>query len=543
MKMRKRLFLLLPAAFVVCSLRATTYYGTPSDYTSYFSLLQPGDSLLLEAGDYYDRMNLDDIVGTESAPIVISGPASGASAILYGDACCNTVSIERCAYLTISNLVLDGQDIPYIDAVKAEGTSGNWAHHITIENLLIIHHGGASLTVGISTKCPAWNWVIRHNTLIEPGVGLYLGNSDGTAPFVAGLVEYNLVLNPRRYCMQIKHQNVGTRDVAGMPTQAHTTIRYNVFSRDEGSDPDTPRPNLLVGAFPASGSGSNDYYEIYGNFLWQNPNEGLFQGTGNLAFYDNLLVNYYSNGWGVLSFPHNDFAPREVHYFHNTIYTTSYGIEMYDVDAAYEQNVTGNAIFAPIALQLDSDVNSDNNLLPDPPELIADFLQDPYSPLGQADYRPAPGYMQADPPIDLSLFTQYERYNRDFEGHQRDGGYYGAYLPSDELLWTPDLEIRPEVALLPVSVLELYPAEKFYLRVHPNPVSGDFLSLSANIPTAGVLRLSLSDINGRILLTQSEEVAPGLWEGQVALSHLPKGYYFLSWTTESSHGSVKIIRN
>ncbi len=541
--MKKTAFLLLCLFLVPAPVPATTYYGTPSDYTTYFSLLQPGDSLLLEAGDYYDRMNLDDIVGSEDAPIVISGPVSGGSAILYGNACCNTVSIERCAYLVIRHLVLDGQDIPYIDAVKAEGSSGNWAHHITLEDLLIINHGGASLTVGISTKCPAWNWVIRHNTLIEPGVGLYLGNSDGSAPFVAGLVEYNLVLNPRRYCMQIKHQNVGTRDVAGMPTQAHTTIRYNVFSKDEGGDADTPRPNLLVGAFPASGAGSDDYYEIYGNFLWQNPTEGLFQGTGNLAFYDNLLVNYYSNGWGVLSFPHNNFAPREVNYFQNTIYTTSYGIEMYNVDAAYEQNVSGNAIFSPIALQLDGAVNAVNNFLADPPELIETYLQNPYASLGEADYRPAPGYMAADPLIDLSPFVQYDRYERDFEGRQRNGSYYGAYLPSDELLWVPDLEIRPEVQLLPVDVLSLFPAEKFYLRASPNPMSGDVLRLSANIPAPGRLSLFLSDLNGHTLWTRSEEFGEGLWVQQVTLPHLPKGIYILKWEYKNRHGVVKLVKS
>lgn len=537
MKQTKTFLFLFLGLFLQSSLQATTYYGTPSDYTSYLSLLQPGDSLLLQAGNYYDRLNLDDIVGTENQPIVISGPLSGNAAVFYGNACCNTVSIERCAYLKIQNLLLDGQDIPYIDAVKAEGTADNWAHHITLENLLIINHGGAPLTVGISTKCPAWGWVIRRNTLIEPGVGLYLGNSDGTAPFVDGLIEYNLVLNPQRYCMQIKHQNTGTRDVAGMPTEAHTTIRYNVFAKDENSDPDTPRPNLLVGNFPESGSGSNDYYEIYGNLLFQNPSEGLFQGTGNFGFYDNLLINYYSNGWGILSFPHNDFAPRTINYFNNTVYTASYGIEIYNPDPAYQQNVVGNAIFAPIPFQLNSNVNEQDNIS-DEDYAIVNYVQNPFGPLNQTDFRPLPNGLTGTP-IASSAFSFYERYNYDFEGRSRGWEYRGAYTESNQLIWQTALEIRPEVALLTTGLWpEPYARKLFAFKISPNPASADRLSLSANIPTSGSLYLRLYDSYGRCLLQEEKTVKQGLFEGLIQLNDISSGIYVLHWVFTNKRGQT-----
>ncbi len=515
--------------------QAATYYGNPSNYTTYFSLLQPGDSLLLEAGSYYDRMNLDDVVGTEDHPIVISGPLSGSgSAVLYGNACCNTISIERCAYLKIQNLLLDGQDIPYIDAVKAEGTLGNWAHHITIENLLIINHGGAPLTVGISTKCPAWGWVIRNNHIIEPGLGLYLGDSDGSAPFVAGLVEYNLVLNPLRYCMQIKHQNVGTRDVPGMPTQAHTTIRYNVFAKDENNDSDAPRPNLLVGAFPATGAGANDYYEIYGNLLFQNPTEGLFQGTGHFGFYDNLLINYYNNGWGILSFPHNSFAPRNTNYFNNTIYTESYGIEIYNPNADYDQRVVGNAVFSPIPFSLHANVHEEDNISDDDYNIV-NYLQNPYGPLNQTDYRPLSGALTG-PPIDATPFQQYDRYNYDFEGRIRGWEYRGAYIESDELIWTTALEIRPEVNLLPVSIWELLPDDYFHVEVSPNPAGGEPLRLSANIPRAGTFFLELYDNHGRTLWQKKQDVQAGLWQEWIEPGLWAKGLYLLKWSFRDAQG-------
>ena len=66
-----------------------------------------------------------------------------------------------------------------------------------------------------------------------------------------------------------------------------------------------------------------DYYEIYGNLFWQNPAEALFQGTGNVLFYDNICVNY-SGGSGVAIQSHNGFQPRDIKVFHNTIISNNY---------------------------------------------------------------------------------------------------------------------------------------------------------------------------------------------------------------------------
>src|SRR4030095_13069256 len=105
----------------------------------------------------------------------------------------NTVSIVDSHHVVLSDLELDGRDLP-VDAVKAEGHA-RFAHHIPLENLVIRRHGNNQQNVGISTKCPAWNWVIRGNTIIGAGTGMYLGGSDGSAPFVAGIIEGNLVVD------------------------------------------------------------------------------------------------------------------------------------------------------------------------------------------------------------------------------------------------------------------------------------------------------------------------------------------------------------
>jgi hypothetical protein len=111
---------------------------------------------------------------------------------------------------------------------------GGVASAATLAEKLEIHdHGADQQIVGISTKCPAWNWVIRRNSIGGAGPGQYLGNSDGSAEFVNGLIERNLVRDSIGYAMQIKHQNVRTTGI-GEPASNTTIIRHNVFSKGAG---------------------------------------------------------------------------------------------------------------------------------------------------------------------------------------------------------------------------------------------------------------------------------------------------------------------
>jgi len=227
--------------------------------------LAPGDTLQLEAGNYTEGLTLRNLHGNAGSPIVISGPQDGTEATILGRSCCNSVQLENSSYLEVRNLTLDGQGIAYIDGVNARGTT----HHITVYGLLIVNHGGSAgpdsdhqLTVGISTKGPAWDWVISHNTIIGAGTGVYLGNSDGNEPFVRGVIEYNLFMNTLGYNMQIKHQNARPQGI-GLPSgDSRTIIRHNVFIKAENGSASSSwaRPNLLLGYFPTSGTGSNDRF-------------------------------------------------------------------------------------------------------------------------------------------------------------------------------------------------------------------------------------------------------------------------------------------
>ncbi len=196
--------LMLTQSALVCGAATLVKSVNPETYLAAVRSLQPGDELRLAPGQYLQGLPIQFINGTADTPIVITGPASGAVAKFPARDGHNTVSLRDASYIVVRNLMLDGQGLP-VDAVKAEGDA-HWAHHITLENLTIVGHGANEQIVGISTKCPAWNWVVRRNVIEGAGTGMYFGNSDGSAPFVAGLIEYNLVTDTLGYNLQIKHQ-------------------------------------------------------------------------------------------------------------------------------------------------------------------------------------------------------------------------------------------------------------------------------------------------------------------------------------------------
>ena len=410
--------------------------GNPSNYRELLKNLRPGDMLLLEAGTYTEGLWIHDLNGEPDKPIVIAGPEKAPRAIFLGRGEHNTVDILRASYIKILNLELDGQGVP-VDAVKAGGHT-NWAHHITLENLYIHGHGANQQIVGISTKCPTWDWVIRNNVIIGAGTGLYLGNSNGDDPFVGGLIENNLIGDTLGYNMQIKHQNPRP-NIPGMPAGDHTTlIRHNVFSKaNNGSLDRMARPNVLVGHFPLSGPGVHDVYQIYGNFFYQNPTgEPLFQGEGNIALYNNVFVN--NNGSAIWIQPHND-VPRTIHIFFNTIVASGTGIKVIGGASAYQQKVVGNAVFASIPIQAAD--QQDN--IKDSFQAAGNYLTHPTGNLGELDLFPRPGRL-VGPPIDPGPLRAFLDWDRDFNGQLRDPVFRGAYTQEGQNPgWLPKLERKP----------------------------------------------------------------------------------------------------
>lgn len=349
-----RYLLLAVTASVLITVAAPTQVhagqiqGSPATYRSLLGRLQPGDDLLLESGTYRDGLPLHNMRGTLDRPIRILGPKTGLPAVFVGRNGHNTVSLSNTAYVHLGHLILDGRSLE-VNAVKAEGSKQCvYVHDIALENLLIVRHGHGQQIVGISSMCPAWNWIIRRNVILGAGTGLYLGRPDGSAPFVAGLIEQNLLVDTLGYNLQIKHQTKRKLE-NGMPSgQARTVIRHNVFTKarhaSSGSD---ARPNLLLGHFPEYGVGSEDVYEVTSNIFFCNPGESLLQAEGNLAISRNVFYN--PAGAALALQPHHGI-PRRILIDSNFVATPDAAISITKASRTHPQMISNNWIFSPIAL-------------------------------------------------------------------------------------------------------------------------------------------------------------------------------------------------
>jgi hypothetical protein len=216
-----------------------------------------------------------------------------------------------------------------------------------------------------------------------------------------------------------------------------TLIRNNVFSKTGNSATGgNARPNLLVGSFPLTGPGSNDRYEIYGNFFYGNPTEGLVQAEGNVAFHHNLLVN--PGGSAITVQVHNGEV-RDIRIFANTIVASGIGIRVSGGSAGYAQKVIGNAVFAGTPI---SAADQSSNVV-DSFASAGNYLVNPMASPGTLDPYPKAGMLQGAP-IDQASFAAFVDFNRDFNGQTQSDTYRGAYGGSGTNPgWLPRLDIKP----------------------------------------------------------------------------------------------------
>lgn len=323
--------------------------ATPDNYISLLRTLGPGDTLELAAGVYTRGLRILDLQGLPGSLITIKGTERPPFTRFLAQPGANTISLSNAAHLVIRNLILDGRGLP-VDAVKAEGTS-RFVHDLVLERLHIAGYGNNQQTVGISSKCPAWNWVIRENVIEGAGTGMYLGNSDGSAPFWAGLIEGNQVIDSTGYDLQIKHQRPRPYLEGAPENPSATIIRNNLFSKSRNASTGSmARPNVLLGHWPLSGAGKDDRYLVYGNYFVDNPSEALFQAEGRLALYNNVFIN--PHGDGVHIQPHNDI-PRDMAIFYNTVLARDAGIVIRQKPGqeSFTQKVEANLIAADRPLQ------------------------------------------------------------------------------------------------------------------------------------------------------------------------------------------------
>ena len=418
------------AGFLTAPLSAAVLDATPSNYRSLLRTLKPGDTLNLAAGRYRG-LPISNLRGTEEAWITITGPDAPPEAVILGTGDSNLVQIEDSSYVSIENLRIDSGGVPGAFGIAAHGQGRDLTHHIRIEGNTFVGQNGSQQTDAISSKTPTWGWIIRYNRILGAGTGIYLGNSDGMQPFVAGIIENNLIQDTLGYNMEIKHQ-VSIPEIPGMPLgPTSTIIRNNVFIKNDQASPDGDRPNLLVGGFPDTGPGALSLYEIYGNYFLHNHREALFQGTGRFTLHDNVFVD------GSYSYPaivvmKQQSPVKLALIYNNTIYTPGPGIR-FAARGLSGDAVVGNLIFSTVALAGPTTQQSDN--ITALPYQAAAYVRAP-SLDATADFHPLPGRCQGAP-IDLSLFHGNAGYSIDFNGASKVGAkgaavFRGAYASEGE---------------------------------------------------------------------------------------------------------------
>ncbi|MEQ8452776.1 MAG: hypothetical protein RLO52_15120 [Sandaracinaceae bacterium] len=422
-----------PQPWEDCEGGGRTLSAGPDDYRDVLDTLEPGDTLRLAPGDYVRGLPLRRS-GEEGRCIVIEAADAADRPRFEGSDAFNIIAVHGASWIKVRHLDVDGLGRAGFGVASQGGTDAP-THHVVIEGLTMTGLGGDQQIVGVSTKSPAWDWVIRGNRIEGAGTGLYLGNSDGNQPFIRGVIELNTVLDPIGYCMQIKHQNARP-DLPGMPTgESHTIIRHNVFAKTRGaSTGGSARPNLLLGHLPGGGVGADDTYLVYGNFFYDNSTEMLMQAEGNLAIYANVFVN--PHGGALTVQPHNG-TPRRVDVFFNTIVAEGRGLRVTGGDAGFAQRVRYNAVFGPMPLSADDEAGNVTG------DSAAGMLAMPSGDPGSGlDLHPLAGMLTAS--VDVAELPDLPGADRDFDGRVRTEGYVGAYAgPSDASAVPLTLTARP----------------------------------------------------------------------------------------------------
>lgn len=415
-------------------------HATPLDYRQVIANLQAGDTLTLAAGVYERGLPLTNCAGRPDAWITVQGPETGVAEIRQ-TAVANCVELRNCHHLALKRLSILGEGpegIPGLFGISAKGGNENPVHDILIEDCLISDWNTSQQAVGISTKVPAWNWTIRRNIIRNCGTGLYLGNSNGNDPFIAGVIEHNLVDNPTGYCLEIKFQNPRPV-ISGMPSGAsRTLIRHNVFIKDDRPSPDGDRPNVLVGGFPESGPGAGDGYEIHGNLFLGNPRESQLQASGRVGIHDNVFANCASTHAAVTLRDHDRplFSARV---YHNTLFDAEEGIRVVAKEAE-KVILVGNVIFTRSdAIVLKGvEATTGANITGSAAEAV-DHLANPAG----MELHPLPDKCSGLS-LDPRHFQEDSAATVDFDGRSKGAWHHrGAFATNREGLWKLQAGIKP----------------------------------------------------------------------------------------------------
>jgi len=313
-------------------MRAETHYANPGDdLRDWTAMMNPGDTLILNPGEYHSLIRMVEKNGDPDNWFTIRGPDEGTATVVFPEGwVTNLIEFKNSSYWRVENLVLDGNNFncPGADAFKTMPLSDetwDYAHHIVLDGVEICDFDGT----GISTKVSTWDMEVRNCYIHDVhNPGAYLGNSNGQQPIINLSFEHNFIERTGSYNIQVKHQwpraGVARGDTPGLEFDSWGwLVKDNVFMRTEAAAVN-PRPNFLIDAAPTGGPGSDDLATICGNVVLANSaginGDNGFQLSGNVLVYNNIIMNVAKPGVpGIRIGEHITIRPRHVELYNNTV--------------------------------------------------------------------------------------------------------------------------------------------------------------------------------------------------------------------------------
>ena len=284
---------------------ADIYELTPRD--DWFSVLQgeglqPGDEVILAAGEYRDARRL--VIGhrgTAERPVVIRA-ADGATAILRRpDERQNSIDIQGAQFLVLRGLEITGGST----GIRLSKSERHPCRFVTLENLHIHHVGGPAITANHGGNAYE-GLVFRRNHIHHTSghaEGFYLGVNNADDGSTAGYI-----FNSRIEGNYI-HDITGPQVLQGDGIEIKDGSYNNVVC--DNVIHDTNYPGIIV--YGTDGKAPN---VIERNAIWNAGDHGI-QAAAEAVIRNNVIWN--SRGDGIYSRAHQSARVGNLQIVHNTV--------------------------------------------------------------------------------------------------------------------------------------------------------------------------------------------------------------------------------
>ena len=285
---------------------ARVYELTPRD--DWFSViqgdgLQPGDEVLLAAGEYRDARRL--VIGhrgTAERPVVIRA-ADGATATLHRpDDRQNSIDIQGGQFLVLRGLEITGGST----GIRLSKSERHACRFVTLESLHIHHVGGPAITANHAGNAYE-GLVFRRNHIHHTSghaEGFYLGVNNADDGSTAGYIFNSRIEG--NYIHDIKGPEVLQGDGIEIKDGSYNNVVCDNVIHD------TSYPGIIV--YGTDGKVPN---VIERNAIWNAGDHGI-QAAAEAVIRNNIIWN--SRGDGIYSRAHQSARVGDLQIVHNTVF-------------------------------------------------------------------------------------------------------------------------------------------------------------------------------------------------------------------------------